>query len=163
MTTAFMTKTLQILLLATATLAAAQQVHLSQRFSRASVIALRAINSTGWALPSSVQELEGRQADAQSKMEAAKAAADSQDDADAFIYLQRYQLQHSQNFAAYSNAITRTARTMKGKNTLQRAAAVVDKNPTMMAKKKKELACAAALEKALQSRLFSPPSVCALY
>lgn len=152
-----------LLLLSAADLIAAQQRKLSEPFSRASVSALRAINATGWALPSSVRELEGRQAEAQAKMEEAKDAAQSEDDTDAFIYLQRYQLQHSQNFADYSNAISRTARTLKGKNTLQRASTIVDKNPTFVARKRKELACAAALEKSLQSRLFSPPRVCALY
>jgi hypothetical protein len=127
------------------------------------VSALRAINATGWALPSDVHELEGRQAEAQARMEEAHDAAQSEEDADAFIYLQRYQLQHSHNFADYTNAITRTARTLKGKNTLQRAAAIVDKNPTIAAKKRKELACAAALEKTLQSRVFVQPQACTVY
>lgn len=143
--------------------ALAQSLKLSGPFSRSAVIALRAINATGWSLPSSVHELEARQADAQSKMEDAKDAAESQDDADAFIYLQRYQLRHSQNFADYSNAVTKTAATMKGKDALQRAAEAVAKEPRMLARKKKENACAAALEKALQSRSFSSPAACDVY
>src|SRR6185437_2721150 len=66
----------------------AQQLKLSQSFSVAAVSALKAINATGWAMPSSVRELEMRQAEAQSRMEDAKDAAESQDDADAFVYLQ---------------------------------------------------------------------------
>lgn len=96
-------------------------------------------------------------------MEDAKQAAESQDDADAFVYLQRYQLQHSQNFADFTGAITRAASRMGGKDSLQRAAAVVSKDPKFFARKRKEAACAAALEKALASRLFSPPAVCDLY
>ena len=146
-----------------ATLAAAQQLRLSQQFSAAATSGLKAINATGWALPSSVRELEMLQAEAQSKMDDAKDAADSQDDADAFVYLQRYQLRHSQNFADYTNAITKMAATMSGKDKLQRAAAVVAKDPKFIARKKKEMACSAALEKKLQSRLFSPPAACDLY
>lgn len=96
-------------------------------------------------------------------MEEAKSAVQSQDDADAFVYLQRYQLQHSQNFADFTGAITRTASKMSGKDSLQRAAAVVASDPKFIAKKKKEAGCAAALEKALQSRVFSAPAVCDLY
>jgi hypothetical protein len=132
----------------------AQQLKLSQPFSVAALSALKAINSTGWALPSSVRELEMRQAEAQSKMEDAKDTAESQDDADAFVYLQRYQLR---------NAVTQTAAKMKGKDALQRAAALVGKDPKFIARKNKELACSAALEKKLQSRVFSPPSACDLY
>ena len=143
--------------------ALAQSLKLSGPFSRSAITALHAINATGWALPASVHELEARQADAQSRMEDAKDAAQSQDDADAFIYLQRYQLRHSQNFADNSNAVTKAAATMKGKDALQRAAEAVAKEPRMMARKKKENACAAALEKALQSRVFSPPSACEVY
>ena len=149
--------------LALAQLLEAQQLKLSQPFSAAAVSALKAINSTGWALPSSVRELEMRQAEAQSKMEDAKDAAESQDDADAFVYLQRYQLRHSQNFGDYTNAITQTAAKMTGKGTLQRAAALVAKDPKFIARKNKELACSAALEKKLQSRVFSAPSACDLY
>jgi hypothetical protein len=141
----------------------AQQLKLSQSFSVAALSALKAINSTGWAMPSSVRELEMRQAEAQSKMEDAKDAAESQDDADAFVYLQRYQLRHSQNFGDYSNAVTQTAAKMKGKDTLQRAAALVAKDPKFIARKNKEVACSAALEKKLQSRVFSAPSACDLY
>jgi hypothetical protein len=141
----------------------AQQLKLSQPFSVAALSALKAINSTGWALPSSVRELEMRQAEAQSKMEDAKDAAESQDDADAFVYLQRYQLRHSQNFGDYTNAITQTAAKMTGKGTLQRAAAQVAKDPKFIARKNKELACSAALEKKLQSRVFSAPPACDLY
>src|SRR5690349_12574032 len=54
----------------------AQQLKLSQSFSGAAVNALKAINATGWAMPSSVRELEMRQAEAQSKMEDAKDAAE---------------------------------------------------------------------------------------
>ena len=151
------------LILAVCSAALAQPLKLSEPFSRSAVIALRAINATGWALPSSVRELEARQAEAQSKMEEARQAAQSQNDADTFIYLQRYQLRHSQNFADYTNAITRTAGRMTGKNTLQRAAERVAKEPRFIARKKKESACAAALEKKLQSRIFSPPPACDLY
>jgi hypothetical protein len=151
------------LIVAIGSAALAQQLKLSEPFSRSAVIALRAINATGWALPASVRELEARQADAQSKMEEAKQAAQSQDDTDAFVYLQRYQLQHSQNFADYTNAITRSADKMTGKDSLQRAAERVAKDPRFIARKKKETACAAALEKKLQSRIFSPPSACELY
>jgi hypothetical protein len=158
-----MKKTLAVLFLLAAGLAFGQALKLSESFSRAAVVALRAINATGWALPSSIHELEARQINAQDKMEDAKQAAESQDDADAFVYLQRYQFQHSQNFADYTNAVTRTAGRLKGENTLQRAAAIVDKDPKFVARKKKELACAAALEKTLQSRKFSPPGVCDLY
>jgi hypothetical protein len=52
---------------------------------------------------------------------------------------------------------------MSGKDKLQRAAAVVAKDPKFMARKKKEMACSAALEKKLQSRVFSPPATCDLY
>lgn len=156
-------RTLSILLLACSALAAAQQLKLSQSFSTAALSALRAINSTGWALPTSVRNLEMRQAEAQSKMDDAKDAAESQDDADAFVYLQRYQLRHSQNFADYTNAITQTAGKMSGKDALQRAAAIVAKEPKFIARKKKEMACSAALEKKLQSRLFSRPAACDLY
>jgi hypothetical protein len=141
----------------------AQQVKLSQSFSVAALSALKAINSTGWALPSSVRELEMRQAEAQSKMEDAKDAAQSQADADAFVYLQRYQLRHSQNFGDYTNAITQTAGKMTGKGTLQRAAALVARDPKFTARKNKEQACSTALEKKLQSRVFSAPSACDLY
>jgi hypothetical protein len=141
----------------------AQQLKLSQSFSVAALSALKAINSTGWALPSSVRELEMRQAEAQSKMEDAKDAAESQDDADAFVYLQRYQLRHSQNFGDYTNAVTQAAAKMTGKDSLQRAAALVAKDPKFIARKNKEQACSAALEKKLQSRVFSPPAACDLY
>ena len=156
-------RTFSILLLACSVVAAAQQLKLSQTFSTAAVAALRAINSTGWALPASVRDLEMRQAEAQSAMDDAKDAAESQDDADAFVYLQRYQLRHSQNFADYTNAITGMAGRMSGKNTLQRAAAIVAKDPKFIARKRKELACSAALQKKLQSRLFSRPAACDLY
>src|SRR6185437_9413734 len=43
----------------------AQQLKLSQSFSGAAVSALKAINATGWAMPSSVRELEIRQAEGQ--------------------------------------------------------------------------------------------------
>jgi hypothetical protein len=153
-----------ILLLAScAGITFAQAHKLSAPFSKASIQALRAINSTGWALPTSIGELEARQADAQARMEAAKAAAQSQDDADAFIYLQRFQLRHSQNFADYTNAITARSRKMTGKDTLQRAAALVAKDPKLAARKNKETECAAALEKTLQSRNFSAPAACDLY
>lgn len=158
-----MKKTWVILFLAWAGLASGQVLKLSGPFSKSSVMALRAINATGWVLPTSIRELEARQVDAQDKMDAAKDAAESEDDADAFVYLQRYQLRHSQNFADYTNAITRTAGKMTGKDALQRAAAVVDKDPKVVARKKKEMTCSAALEKALQSRVFSPPSLCDLY
>jgi hypothetical protein len=151
------------LLVSSASLAVAQQAKLSQQFSAAAISALKAINTTGWALPSSVRQLEMLQAEAQSKMEDAKDAAESQDDADTFVYLQRYQLRHSQNFADYTNAITKMAGTMSGRDKLQRAAAVVAKDPKFIARKKKEMACSAALEKKLQSRVFSPPAACDLY
>jgi hypothetical protein len=151
------------LLVSIASLAVAQQAKLSQQFSTTAISALRAINATGWALPSSVHQLEMLQAEAQSKMEDAKDAAESQDDADTFVYLQRYQLRHSQNFADYTNAITKMAGTMSGRDKLQRAAAVVAKDPKFIARKKKEMACSAALEKKLQSRVFSPPAACDLY
>jgi hypothetical protein len=141
----------------------AQQLKLSQSFSVSALSALKAINSTGWALPSSVRELEMRQAEAQSRMEDAKDAAESQDDADAFVYLQRYQLRHSQNFGDYTNAVTQAAAKMTGKDTLQRAAVLVAKDPKFVTRKNKEQACSAALVKKLQSRLFSPPSACDLY
>jgi hypothetical protein len=157
------TLTSLIFLLAVSPFGNAQSLKLSQPFSRSAVQALHAINATGWALPPSVHELEARQAEAQSRMEAAKEAAQSQDDADAFVYLQRYQLQHSQNFADFTGAITRTAGKMNGKDSLQRAAAVVAKDPKFVARKRKESACAAAMEKALQSRVFSAPAVCELY
>jgi hypothetical protein len=156
-------RTFSILLLACSVVAAAQQLKLSQSFSTAAVAALRAINSTGWALPTSVRDLEMRQAEAQSAMDDAKDAAESQDDADAFVYLQRYQLRHSQNFADYTNAITGMAGKMSGKNTLQRAAAIVAKDPKFIARKRKESACSAALQKKLQARLFSRPAACDLY
>ena len=143
--------------------ALAQSLKLSEPFARSAVTALRAINATGWAIPPSIHELEARQAEAQSKMEEARQAAQSQDDADAFVYLQRYQLRHSQNFADYSNAVTRTAGKMTGKDTLQRAAELVAKDPKFIARRKKETGCAAALEKKLQSRVFSPPAACDLY
>lgn len=152
-----------LLALAVAGQLKAQQLKLSQSFSVAALTALKAINSTGWALPSSVRELEMRQAEAQSKMEDAKDAAESQDDADAFVYLQRYQLRHSQNFGDYTNAITQAAAKMTGKDTLQRAAALVAKDPKFIARKNKEQACSAALEKKLQSRVFSTPPACDLY
>ena len=152
-----------LLLVSFATVAAAQQLKLSQQFSAAASSALKAINASGWALPSSVRQLEMLQAEAQSKMDDAKDAADSQDDADTFVYLQRYQLRHSQNFADFTNAITKMAATMSGKDKLQRAAAVVAKDPKFIARKKKEMACSAALEKKLQSRSFSPPAACDLY
>jgi len=158
-----MKRTVAILTVAAATLAFGQSLRLSGPFSQAALLALKAINATGWALPSSVRELEARQADAQSRMAEAKDAAQSEDDADAFVYLQRYQLQHSQNFADFTSAITRTAGKMTGKDSLHRAAAVVSKDPKFVAIRKKETACAAALEKALQSRVFSPPAVCDLY
>ena len=158
-----MKKTFAVFLLLAAALAFGQALKLSEPFSRAAIVALRAINATGWAIPSSIHELEARQADAQSKMDDAKEAAESQDDADAFVYLQRYQFRHSQNFADYTNAVTSTAGRLKGKDTLQRAAAMVDKDPKFIARKKKETACAAALEKALQSRRFSRPGACDLY
>lgn len=158
-----MKTTFAVFILAAAALALGQPVKLSGPFSQAAVAALRAINATGWTLPASVRELEARQANAQDKMEAAKDAAESEDDADTFVYLQRYQFRHSQNFADYSNAIARTASKMTGKDALQRAAAVVDKEPKFVAIKRKELACSAAIEKALQSRMFSPPSACDLY
>ena len=149
--------------------ALAQSLKLSEPFSRSAVQALRAINATGWSLPASVRELELRQAEAQSRMDEAKQAAQSQDDADAFVYLQRYQLKHSQNFADFTGAITRTANRMTPRSrtasmdTLQRAAAQVAKDPQFVARKKKELACAAALEKSLQSRSFTQPGACELY
>jgi hypothetical protein len=143
--------------------ALAQPLKLSEPFARSAVGALRAINATGWAIPASIHELEARQAEAQSKMEDAKQAAQSQDDTDAFVYLQRYQLRHSQNFADYSDAVTRTAGKMTGKDSLQRAAAVVAKDPRFIARRKKETGCAAALEKKLQSRVFAPPAACDLY
>lgn len=152
-----------LLILAIYQAAPAQQLTLSEPFSRSAVMALRAINATGWAIPASVRELEARQADAQSRMEEAKQTAQSQDDIDAFIYLQRYQLRHSQNFADYSNAVTRAAGRMTGKDSLQRAAQVVAKDPRFAARKKKEMTCAAALEKTLQSRAFSQPRACELY
>lgn len=158
-----MKTTFAVFILAAAALALGQPVKLSGPFSQAAVAALRAINATGWTLPASVRELEARQANAQDKMEAAKDAAESEDDADTFVYLQRYQFRHSQNFADYSNAIARTASKMTGKDALQRATAVVDKEPKFVAIKRKELACSAAIEKALQSRMFSPPSACDLY
>lgn len=159
----FSIRTLSILLLACSVVAAAQQLKLSSSFSNAAVAALRAINSTGWALPTSVRELEMRQAEAQSAMDDAKDAAESQDDADAFVYLQRYQLRHSENFADYTNAITGMAGKMSGKNTLQRAAAIVAKEPKFIARKRKELACSTALEKELRARVFSRPAACDLY
>lgn len=152
-----------LLVLTVCTAALAQPMTLSEPFARSAVLALRAINATGWALPASVRELEARQADAQSKMEDAKQAAQSQNDIDAFIYLQRYQLRHSQNFADYSDAVTRTANRMSGKDSLQRAAQQVAKDPKFVIRKKKETACAAALEKTLQSRAFSQPRACELY
>ena len=157
------TVSLSILILSAVALAFGQAVKLSAPFSQAAVSALKAINATGWTLPSSVRELEARQANAQDKMEAAKEAAESEDDADTFVYLQRYQYRHSENFAAYSNAIARAAGKLTGKDALQRAAAQVDKDPKFIAIKRKELACSAAIEKALQARLFSPPSACDLY
>ena len=152
-----------LLLISFAIAAGAQQLKLSPQFATASISALKAINATGWAIPSSVRELEMLQAEAQSKMDDAKEAADSQDDADAFVYLQRYQLRHSQNFADYTNAITKMAGTMSGKDKLQRAAAIVARDPKFIARKKKEMACSAALQKKLQSRVFSPPAACDLY
>lgn len=152
-----------LLVFAICAAALAQSLTLSEPFSRSAVMALRAINATGWAIPASVRELEARQADAQSKMEEAKQAAESQNDVDAFIYLQRYQLRHSQNFADYSNAVTRAAGRMSGKDSLQRAAALVAKDPSFAARKKKEAACAAELEKKLQARSFSSPRACELY
>jgi hypothetical protein len=154
---------LVLLLISFAIAAGAQQLKLSPQFATASISALKAINATGWAIPSSVRELEMLQAEAQSKMDDAKEAADSQDDADAFVYLQRYQLRHSQNFADYTNAITKMAGTMSGKDKLQRAAAIVARDPKFIARKKKEMACSAALQKKLQSRVFSPPAACDLY
>lgn len=155
------TRLLLVVLISSAALA--QSLKLSEAFSRSAVTALRAINATGWAIPSSIHELEARQADAQSRMDEARQAAQSQDDTDAFVYLQRYQLRHSQNFADYSDAVTRTAGKMTGKDSLQRAAALVAKDPKFIARRKKETGCAAALEKKLQSRVFSPPAVCDLY
>jgi cysteine synthase len=155
--------TVSLFILAAAALAFGQSAKLSATFSQAAVAALRAINATGWTLPSSVRELEARQANAQDKMEAAKEAAQSEDDADTFVYLQRYQYRHSENFAAYSNAIARTANKLTGKDALQRAAAIVDKDPKFVVIKRRELACSAAIEKALQAKLFSPPAACDLY
>ena len=158
-----------LFVLACVSLATAQQVRISKSFSVAAVNALHAINSTGWALPDSVRELEARQADAQSKMDDAKDAAETEDDADVFVYLQRYQLRHSQNFADYTNAITRTARQITPRNqnvdtaALRRAAAQVAKDPQFIQRKKKETACAAAIEKQLQARTFSQPAACDLY
>ncbi|MGE5323290.1 MAG: hypothetical protein ACM3SW_10525 [Actinomycetota bacterium] len=158
-----MKRTILFLILLGSSVVVAQSLKLSQTFSRSAIAALHAINATGWALPSSVQELEMRQADAQSAMDDAKDAAESQDDADAFVYLQRYQLRHSQNFADYTNAITGTAGRMSGKNTLQRAAAIVAKDPKFIARKRKEMACSAALEKKLRALVFSRPAACDLY
>jgi len=158
-----MKSTLLVLTVAICSAALAQSLKLSEPFSQSAVTALRAINATGWTIPASIHELEARQADAQSKMDEAKQAAQSQDDTDAFVYLQRYQLRHSQNFADYSNAVTRTASKMTGKDSLQRAAGLVAKDPKFVARRKKETSCAAALEKKLQARVFSPPAVCDLY
>ncbi len=149
--------------LACAALAVVGQVKLSEPFSKASLAALKAINAGSWEFPSSVDLLQAQQADVKVKMAACHDAAQSEDDADAFIFLQRYQLKHSQNFNDYTRAISAEAAKRTGKDTLPRAIAQVSANPRFVARKKQELACSAALEKALQSRLFAPPAACDLY
>lgn len=150
-------------LCAVAAVAAARQVKLSEPFSKASLAALKAINAGSWEFPSSVETLQAQQADVQVKMAACHDAAQSEDDADAFIFLQRYQLKHSQNFNDYTRAISLAASKRTGKDTLPRAIAEVSRNPKFVARKNQELACSAALEKALQSRMFTPPAACDLY
>ncbi|MBZ5531040.1 MAG: hypothetical protein LAO20_06385 [Acidobacteriia bacterium] len=154
---------LVVIALASVALAVAQQVKLSEPFSKASLAALKAINAGSWEFPSSVETLQAQQADVKVKMAACHDAAQSEDDADAFIFLQRYQLKHSQNFNDYTRAISEAASKRTGKDTLPRAIAQVSANPRFVARKKQELACSAALEKALQSRLFAPPAACDLY
>lgn len=144
-------------------LAAGRQAKLSAPFSQSALAALKAINTGGWEFPASVEALQAQQTEVKVKMAACHDAAQSEDDADAFIFLQRYQFKHSQNFNDYTRAISVAANKRTGKDTLPRAIAEVSANPKFVARKKQELACSAALEKALQSRLFAPPAACNLY
>jgi hypothetical protein len=154
---------LAVFVLALGGVALARQVKLSEPFSKASLAALKAINAGGWEFPASVDILQAQQNDVKLKMAACHDAAQSEDDADAFIFLQRYQLKHSQNFNDYTKAISLAASKRNGKDTLPRAIAEVSRNPRFVARKRQELACSAALEKALASRLFSLPAACDLY
>jgi hypothetical protein len=154
---------LVVLVLAAGAVAIAQQVKLSAGFSQSALAALKSINAGSWEFPASVESLEAQQTDVKVKMAACHDAAESENDADAFIYLQRYQLKHSQNFNDYTKAISVAASKRTGKDTLPRAIAEVAARPSFVARKKSELACSAALEKALQSRMFAPPAACELY
>jgi hypothetical protein len=154
---------LVVLALACVALAVGPQVKLSTGFSQSALSALKAINAGSWEFPASVDMLQARQNDVKVKMAACHDAAESQNDADAFIFLQRYQLKHSQNFNDYTRAISAAAAKRTGKDTLPRAIAEVSSNPRFAARKQQELACSAALEKMLQSRMFAPPAACSLY
>ncbi|HEX2327755.1 MAG TPA: hypothetical protein VHN74_03455 [Candidatus Angelobacter sp.] len=141
----------------------AQPTPISAGFSRASVDALRSINSGGWKFPASMEAHTAHQADVKAKMVRAHDAAESEDDADAFIFLQRYQFVHSQNFADYINAVTAASKKLGGTDAIPRAEAQVVKDPRFANRKRKEDACGAALEKVLLSRKFSPPAQCDIY
>ncbi len=154
---------LAVLGLALGAVAVGRQVKLSEPFSKASLAALKAINAGSWEFPASVDLLQSQQSDVKMKMAACHDAAQSEDDADAFIFLQRYQLKHSQNFNDYTKAISVAASKRNGKDTLPRAIAEVSRSPRFVARKRQELACSAALEKALAARLFAPPVACDLY
>ncbi len=145
------------------TIAFAQPTPISAGFSRASVDALRSINAGGWKFPTSLEVHKAHQAEVKAKMERAHDAAESENDADAFIFLQRYQFVHSQNFADYITAVTAASKKLQGNDAIPRAEAQVVKDPRFATRKRKEDACGAALEKVLLSRMFSPPAQCDLY
>ncbi len=142
---------------------AAQSTPISAGFSRASVDALRSINAGGWKFPASVESHTAHQSEVKAKMVRAHDAAESENDADAFIFLQRYQYVHSQNFADYISAVTAASKKLQGKDAIPQAEAQVAKDPRFAARKRKEDACGAALEKVLLSRMFAPPAQCDLY
>ncbi|HYX52347.1 MAG TPA: hypothetical protein VE783_02780 [Candidatus Limnocylindrales bacterium] len=141
----------------------AQPTPISAGFSRASVDALRSINAGGWKFPASMQAHTAHQDEVKAKMARAHDAAESEDDADAFIFLQRYQFVHSQNFADYITAVTAASKKLQGKDAISRAEAQVVKDPRFATRKRKEDACGAALEKVLLSRMFAPPAQCDIY
>ena len=154
---------LTLFLLLALTIAFAQPTPISAGFSRASVDALRSINAGGWKFPASVEAHTAHQADVKAKMVRAHDAAESENDADAFIFLQRYQFVHSQNFADYISAVTAASKKLQGNDAIPRAEAQVAKDPRFATRKRKEDACGAALEKVLLSRMFAPPAQCDIY
>src|SRR5689334_988117 len=116
---------LPLFLLLALAFAFAQAAPISAGFSRASVDALRSINAGGWKFPASMQAHTAHQTDVKARMERAHDAAESEDDADAFIFLQRYQFVHSQNFADYITAVTAASKKLGGKDAIPRAEAQV--------------------------------------